>query len=122
MEATSFVPKCVTTYDMITKQTVTTAGTCLSPLTSLKPAQMSKTDNSITFAAGLVRQFSSEDVQTKYATDINTSMEAVVAVAQYYDGTSYYTNESTVKFSSDNSSASTFALLGASLALVAATF
>ncbi len=122
MADTGFVAKCVTSYDLITKQTTTTAGTCLSPLTSLKPAQMSKTDNSITFAAGLVRQFSSEDVQTKYATDINTSMEAVIAVAQYYDGSTYYTNQSTVKFSGDNSGASTLALLGASLALVAATF
>ncbi len=77
---------------MISKETTTEKGTCLSPLTSFKPAQMSKTDNSITFAVGLVRQFASEDTQTKYATDINTSMEAVFAAAQYNDGTTFYTN------------------------------
>ncbi len=77
------------------------------------------TPTSITWAVDVVNPFATEDAQSKFATGINTAMKAVSITAQFYDGTTYTTASSTVNF---ESGASTLALLGASLALVAATF
>ena len=71
-------------------------------------------------AVDVVNPFATEAEQSTFATGITTAMKTVTVAAQFYDGTTYTTSSSVVNF--DNSGASSLALLGASLALVAATF
>ncbi len=110
---------CNMEYDFITKETTVDQDMCLSPQQAFKPTQETMTPTSITWAVDVVNPFATEDAQSKFATGINTAMKTVSITAQFYDGTTYTTASSTVNF---ESGASTLALLGASLALVAATF
>ena len=107
-------------YDYITKLPDVTDGLCISPSQAFKPTQQeTMTPTSITWEVAAVNPFVTEDAQAAFATGINTTMKTVSITAQFYDGSKYTTETSMVNF---ESGASTLALLGASLALAAATF
>jgi len=108
-------------YDFMTGLVQT--NTCDDPITAFKPINCKWGANSFTVGINLAENFSTEELQTAWKTELTTGATKMQMIGNYNDGTVQYVDQALfVATMAEAAGASALALAGVTVALFATAF